>query len=1502
MAADSTTSGYDYRGAHLLALLLAGGEPGEAGRMRRRLGESEPRYLTWVPLSAEARANAARDPDPLVRRALIRAEGVTSDDLAALLERPDPVTDRQLYEHRSALPWMRRLVLTPGRHADPAALAPLRERILSTQRELPGIPHFVAAGVVSDAPEVVEHALRVCGRAMTSAEQFRGVLGLLDHPERLRALLDSADAPLRPAVAEQAHAALGTDGAALRAAVTAAESAEGLVAGLRAGEAEPCRRRTFEWDALVSAHLADPLPEAAVRFLAQQPECPEPVLAELYRTHPTVVAGVARPCATLVRAAAGTPGHPELVRICTALSADGTDRPAGPDGTGTNARAGQAGAVGRSDEADIAAPSDDDLSPLSAPSDDDLSPLSAPSDDSLSSLSALILDTVTPARTAAIALAELGPSRPVRESLHRRLGADPKRWATLRTTLSRYKGTLAALLAAIADGEAPAGSAKPPALTKPYRFLLYAAEPGDLSGLLPRLPDELLTALLGKGSLPPHALDTALAAGDPRVAAAIGGNVALGVRELRRLTELDEPAVNASVFRHQKVTLSLCRAIASGVPRTPGRTEPVPLDAGLRAELLGETYKHQRTPLVTIGDPELVHHAWRFLSEDGQHYAVVRVWERAGEEGVRRLLGLFPEDAVTAHPVLARAAATGDLGRFKEDLHPFDDPDTLCGILTEPRGRNATRRLVYTLVHEPYAYDFTRLAAAHRAVPFQPEPLAELLRHEDVDEAVREALTVVSVNQWLDSKDHGADPVELLRSTPYPGWQWFTRAVEGGFVDPERLVDTAHPAHEVLGSLRHFDDAVAGRARRYTAELVREHLAGHPEGWVVALGLVGTYAGTLAELIQVAAQVAGPRPDATELARRDAGELARVTAELKPAATAPQLTQEEERALRKELEPLSTPAAVHLLRTLVPGSPLPTGARVLRTLAGAEPYSVPGVERPDWLIEACAAHNSSTTGEPLVPKERRGIPLSALDDYRHGFAAPSELVARTPAREMNPVPKQWRTHHAEGPQLRAARALIAEQLGTDTGRWLRALSAMNNGWADRTFGEVLSEGDAGRDATCFTPLGGRLLLHADVAALTAVMPLLGPDATVALTEHACASAFLPDDLVTYLFGSDDRAALLALTRSWRELYRDRELQLRLLGLDDPAVNAALYGNAFNGPASVAVRRMILSRRPRGRVAEDPGDLVPLAPELRETLLKSSYLVTGSEHRQRVQLEAADPEIVEHALASWGKRRPLLDHLLAARASLRYGGRDQLRSLAERGLLKPAAAKFAVKALESADPDAVIADRLDRELGPERLVTRLRACVEYGEQDRVLELPYMRDWEILLKAHEQEPFSSAVWSALGDLPDAPDAVTAASMTWERLRDRAAIGRGPDCARAAVAHRYRAGSRATRSAMFDFLGEHGLITGADLVHHASGAAGVLHYLAEGAVRRELPAAVRTFVREATDEVAELATKLLKNDEPSWKRLFAALTGGDINWLRPGCTTTVAALLEHSARTPL
>ncbi|WP_028802213.1 hypothetical protein [Streptomyces sp. 142MFCol3.1] len=213
-----------------------------------------------MPLSADARASATQGPDPPVRHALVRAKDVTSDDLALLLLRPDAVVDLRVYEHRWARSWMRPLVLPPGRHAAPAALAPLVERILATQRELPGVPHFVGAGVVSDVPEVVEHALRVRGTDLTGAEQLRALQGPLPHRGRLRAPLEAEDASPHPAVAELARAA-----ARLRRRPTAgrrrtAEGPHGLVAGLRAGEAEPRRRRTLERDTLVAAHREEPLP------------------------------------------------------------------------------------------------------------------------------------------------------------------------------------------------------------------------------------------------------------------------------------------------------------------------------------------------------------------------------------------------------------------------------------------------------------------------------------------------------------------------------------------------------------------------------------------------------------------------------------------------------------------------------------------------------------------------------------------------------------------------------------------------------------------------------------------------------------------------------------------------------------------------------------------------------------------------------------------------------------------------------------------------------------------------------------------------------------------------------------------------------------------------------------------------------------------------------------------------------------------------------------------
>ncbi|WP_431774059.1 hypothetical protein [Streptomyces cucumeris] len=1438
---------YNRTGAQLLALLLAGSAPGDAGRIRRRLDEDKPRYLTWVPLTAEARAKAAADPDVLVRRALVRAEGLTVDDLAALLERPDPVVDQCVYEHAAARPWMRRLILSPGRHTEPTALAPLLARIRATTQEAPALPHFVAAAVVSDIPELAEHTLVTCGRALTTAEQLRAVCGMFPRPERLRALLEATTgpAPLHSAVADIARGALdsvsgsGSDG--LRAAVAAAEGSEGMVAGLRAGEAEPAWRRTVDWDAIVTAHRCAPLPDSAVRVLAVHPGCPERLLTDLYRTHPGVVAEVAPPSPAVLRAAVGTPGHPELLRIAAGL---------GPSGDHTD-------------------------------------------------ISARVLDTVAPAHTAVRALLELGVTTPLRVLLHQRLGSDPRLWATLRTALSRYKGTLADLLAGIADGTVPepASSVTPPALTKPYRFLLYAAEPDDLRELLPHLPDELLHALLGKGPLPAHALDTALAASAARVRAAIGGNVALTAADLRRLTECDEPTVNAAVYRNQKATLSLRRAIASGVPRTPGRTEPVPLDPELRTELLATTDRFRGSPLIMSDDPELLLRSWgprgSWVSDEARHFSVVRVWERGGPGAVRRLLELT---SAGPPPVLAKAAAAleqpGGLDGFRKGLEPYDDPEALPRVYATPRGRNATRRLMREIVHEPYAYDFPLLIAAHHEHTFEPEPIEELLRHEDVDEAVRTAFTT-RANE-IDSA-----PVDHLRSTAYSTGvhRWFVGAVEQGLLGPERLVDTAQPAPATLAHL--YRDTAVVRAHRHAVDLVHEHLAGHTEAWVIALNLVGTFVGSLAELITVAGQVAGPRPDAEELSRLDA--VARAADTPEPAApVSPALTHAEQRQRDHLLDRGGALASAHLLRTLVAGAPLPTDPGVLDVLTATTTADVPGLLPPDWLVEACDRHASPDTRQRLAERMTGRAGKDDLPACRQGIVAPGEMVARTPAREMSPFPKAWFIRDVPASAaVRAARRLVADRLGTDPERWLRALGAMDGAWAERPFAELLEQGGTDTVPTVLTPAGAGLLLHAGTDALATVLPRLDARATTTLTERACATRHVPDTLLDHLFGHGEHAALLVLAQN----SRSRELQLRLLAVDDPTINATLYGTVTNSRSTVEIRRIILSQRPQGRTPEGPEDLLPLAPELRERLLAKHYFDKQRAKNLRILVEAADPGIVEHALTSFGKRVPLADHLLAARNTLRHGGPDRLRSLVDRGLLSAGAGKVVTKALATADADAVLTTRLDKELSTDRLIAKLRACGEY-EHTEVLDLPYVREWDVLIRAHRQEPFRSRVWGTIARLPDAPDELAPTAFEyWSCFIDRSLTDRGPNWARAAIGNIPNLSlQRGEWAAVLDALLEQGLLSGKELVHGGALANRMLHYLAEASVRQEPPAALRAAVQEATDELATLADKLLGTDHDAWQRLFAALAGQDPHWPVPGSPTTPAALLHHVSRTPL
>ncbi|MFE3203658.1 hypothetical protein [Embleya sp. NPDC059237] len=1481
----------------LLALAVASGEPGDAGRLRHRLGMRDPAWLADAALPITARRRAVRDPDVPVRRAVARNPRATPADLAALLERPDPVVDRLVYRHATALPWMRREILAPGRHPDAIALAVLWEEIRACTEDPPDHPHFVGAAVVSGIPALIEHALRTQGPRLTRAEQLRGLLGLFAEPERLGALLgevrfrpgvppEPGSAP-GPGVADLAAAALASgDDGPLRAAVLAAEGSAGLIAGLRAGEPEPTWRRHVDWTGLPAAHRADPLPESAAVALAARPDCPEVLLAELYRAHPAAVARVARPSVALLEAAVHLPGHVEATRIAAAAAASGLadERHAAP-----------------------------------------------------------IPSRVAPARVGVAMLAELPPDRPLAELIHRHLGCSADRWATLRGALSRYRGTLADLLAGIADGTVPGpGSAPPPALSRPYRFLLHAAPAEDLRALLPHLPDELLRDLLGRGPLPEHVFDTALAGRDPRVCAALAANSGLDPRRLGRLVGLDEPRVNAAVYRNPHCPLTLRRRIASGAPRTTGRTEPVPLDPALRAELLDCSDQRRLTPLVVSGDPELVHAAlYAFPSADARAFAFLKVWRRGGPDAARRLVeligGLGPHRADALPDHLESAAGPGRLGAVRI---PYEDPDALPNVLAGARGRNATRRLLATLVHEPYAYDLPRLIARHRETPFAPESIDELLRHEDAVGEPARLLRLAVVNRacGTTAEDLNREPIDRLREVAFHRTDagWVNDCVEHELLDPIRLVDTARPAGEVLRALPKLTrGTVAAPVRARIGALVRTRLAGHVEASVIALSLLDSFAGTVGELIDVAAQAAGPPPGPGQRAADDA-EIAESAREL---ATSPPASRTPERVgptLPTRCGRRGAPdrgcalAAAHLLRSMVPGAPIPTDPAVLTVFAETPEADVPGLAHPDWLRAACAAAPVDLPRERLARRDPVGFRAgaSASVRYRAGLVGPAELIAGTPARALSAARPGEFSQLAREPLTRAVRALLAEHLGHDPRRWLAALAVMDSDGSELPLPKLLERVAAGAPEppgdgppAVLSDAGSALLVYADVRVLRAVLPLLAPGAPSILARDAERGRHVTADLVEYVLGLTDVEPALILAEGEARSSHTRHVRERLLARRDPALDDRLYGDVKRR-GDVAERRRILAR-----AADDPR---PLSAALRARLLEPGVFSAYWVDALRVTVEAADADVVEPALAAMSGKLSLLDQLLAAHNVLRFGGAHRLRAVIDRGLLGSGAAGIAGKALEAHDRAldappaggragldvfpparaaldaglAVLSERVERESSPARLVARLRGCRRLPDAERVLDRPYRRDWALLAREHAREPWPAGVRHALATRPDAPDEIVLSMLADLHPAEAfAAARRGPRTARAVTALVVPDGGTAEWHAEVERLVEAGLLTGHDLVHEVGHAERALRYLADARTRVDLAGPVRAAVDAAYVEVAVLAVDLLGTEDRSWQRLFAALTEHDEHWRRAhGPAAGIAGLLTYAAREPL
>ncbi|MFI1379704.1 hypothetical protein [Embleya sp. NPDC020886] len=1529
--------------ARLVGLLFEGAAVGDLGRVRRRIGDEVIATLLGDgQLAPSLRSSATLDPDPWVRRA-VAANGpaLTAVDLGALLAQPDPVVDRIVYAHPEATAWMRRVVLTPGRYGgEPHPLAALHTELLALPAESAS-QRRLGAAVVADRPDLVAHALRVCAGTLTVAEELRGLLSL----QRFGgdALLPEAVRHVRPEVGALA----GTADADLVAAVAEAEGAVGLIAELRSGIRPTTWRRTVDWAAVTEAHREEPLPEAIAAVLAADVDAPEDLLVALYAAYPTAVGPVARPTPAVLRAAIDTPRHPALARIA-ALTRDSAE------------------------PADVAR----------------------------------IIHEVTPARTAVATLLELPDHAELRDLLHRHLGAHADRWHTLRATLPRHRAALPALLAEIEAGTltAPADpvGGPPPTLTKPYRYLLTSTDPDDLRELLPALPDALVRDLLSSGSLPQRVHEAAITSTDPRAWEAMARNIGLDVRELARLVAKQVPAVDAVAYMSMRSTPSLRRTIARRVP----------LDPGLCKELQAGGDRRTLLPLVACGEPQLAARALEFgCRKIAQQYAYIKVWERHGPDGVRELLAAAGNGTATQIRKRVEAAlkAEDGLADLRASGEPYDDPATLPHRFQTRTSRTTVR----DLVHEPYAHDFPLLMAANRAEPFAYEALDDLIRHEDATDADRASLQLESVNFLREYGRRAIDiaPQEWLRTKAFDRHEdWANAAVEHGLLDPVHLVDVAHPGHAVIASIKRLSPTlVVAPMRARLAELTRDHLAGHTEALAIAVGLVDGFDGSLAELVTLAGQAAGPRPDAEEVARADAAALARArveAAETAPTASVPAaadpVAETGHQGPNRPTEPDRTShlVAVHLLRTqagVVEGdpeaAPVPDDPAVLAALASLSTFDAPGYEYPSWLYEACFASESV---EPRVALARRVLDESVANDlidlgepevlaalgennglaeptakrlaaivagrpagrpaqypsrdtwpdpaepgtwlrwiheyfgegrggggeflaegaYRHGIVGPTDLLGILPTRALTPLPWKWRFRVVAGPINRAVDALVADRLGVDPDRWLRALIAMGTE-ANRPLTEVLSMKpelraveDEDREAAwqrlesphtieaavaheaewrvrrAWHWPAGDLLLHASAEALAAILPRLGPHAYPSLWAYARHVEHPSPALDEYPFIANDHAALrIVATHS-----ESPAVLKRLLRLDDPELNSDLYGPPLDDEGA-SIRRVVLSRVPQGRPATGPDDLLPLDAELRARLLAEHRPTASLLPALRLKVEAADPGIVEHALRQLSRKASLPDRLVGVRGLLRYGGADRIGALVEEGVLGAAAGRVVAKALTEPDPDAALTARIDRERGGDKLVAKLRRCSGAADADEALDLPYIQDWDLILAEHEREPFPREVLSRLVIQRESPARLLELGPVDVRSARRSAL-LSPAHALAWISSGQDALGDATWYTHLDDLVTRGHLTGRDLVHRARGAATILRWTAESTRRIEAPARIHSAGREALAEIESLLTPKTR-----WPRIYAALTGQDPTWSPESPTSTIHNLLTRT-----
>ncbi|MEV5576776.1 hypothetical protein AB0L06_42695 [Spirillospora sp. NPDC052269] len=472
------------------------------------------------------------------------------------------------------------------------------------------------------------------------------------------------------------------------------------------------------------------------------------------------------------------------------------------------------------------------------------------------------------ASSAEVAAGQIVPPALVAEHL----GDDVEAWRTVRARLPRYRGDLADLLAeagaeaAVAKkkgakttswpgaGDLPAWDAVASVSGTRAKFvaLLDLAPVETQLKLLKHFDDRTVADLFGQGAWHDEWLDFAMRARPKRYRLALAQRPSITAEAIETLMGQGDPVVNARLFIRNGATGLQRERLLSGR-----------IDKGLVERLLKRDGGFRARDAVSCSDERLQRYILSMVRVRGitpQLRLLLNLWDRKGPAAVRHLLDNEPEGLVFSRKVI-RKEVRGPVTKLLAKPDPAEALAELRATVTEAETAEAQLDHIREnsshpsaeVFREAHLWHWDELVAAHRrgelgtlsllglsGIPECPQPVR--------DEAGRRRWRWI---EYTDTLIEDETPKEILGGHP-ASW-WLCGAVDEGVVTWEQVIALAHPADKVLETMSSRPDAVAA-----LAPLVREHLDPSRDAWALALRMLPTFSGTVADLVRTAALATTP--------------------------------------------------------------------------------------------------------------------------------------------------------------------------------------------------------------------------------------------------------------------------------------------------------------------------------------------------------------------------------------------------------------------------------------------------------------------------------------------------------------------------------------------------------------------------------------------------------------------------------------------------------------------